>query len=293
MKTIGVIGVGLMGMGVAKRLLERGFHVRVRDIRPEAEEEARAAGAEVCASPAELACGCDAVITLVVDAAQSEDVVFGADGAAAAMTGESVLLMCSTVAPAFSEALGRRFAERGIAMLDAPVSGGPVRARAGSMSMMMGGPAALVARCGSLLEAMSDKRFHVGEAIGDGSKAKIVNNLLAGVNLAAGCEALALAERLGLDAKQALDVIAQSSGASWIVEDRMRRAMEGDFAPRAAVTLLAKDLGLALDSGTAALTALPLASVARQVFLGTISLGHGEEDDAAVLKFYRAVSGVA
>ena len=292
MKTIGVIGVGLMGMGVAKRLLERGFHVRVRDIRPEADEEARAAGAEVCASPEELARGCDAVITLVVDAAQTEEIVFGAGGAAEAMTGGSVLLMCSTVAPAFSESLGQRLAGRGIAMLDAPVSGGPVRARAGTMSMMLGGPGALVARCGPLLEAMSDKRFHVGAAVGDGSKAKIVNNLLAGVNLAAGCEALALAERLGIDPRQALDVIAQSSGASWIVEDRLRRAVEGDFAPRAAVTLLAKDLGLALDTGTDALTALPLASVARQIFNGTVSLGHGAEDDAAVLKFYRAVGGV-
>ena len=219
MKTVGVIGIGLMGMGVAKRLLEQGFRVRVRDIRSEAEDEARAAGAEVCATLAELARECDALITLVVDADQTEAVVFGAKGAAETLSEGAVLMMCSTVAPAYTASLGERLAARGLAMLDAPVSGGPARAHAGTMSMMLGGTAATLAICEPLLAAMSDKRFHVGEAIGDGSKAKIVNNLLA-----AGCEALALAKRLGLDARRMLDVIAQSSGASWIVEDRMRRA---------------------------------------------------------------------
>jgi 3-hydroxyisobutyrate dehydrogenase len=288
----GVIGIGAMGMGVAKRLLARGFEVHVRDIRPEAEAEARAAGAVVGASPAAVARACPVVITLVVDAAQTEEVVFGPDGVAAGMRPGGVLLMCSTVSPAFSGPLAERLAPRGIRVLDAPVSGGPARALEGTMSMMIGGDAEAWEAARPVLEAISGKRFRVGPSTGDGSKMKLVNNLLAGINLAAACEGMVLGLKLGLDPRTICDVACASSGGSWVFADRMPRVLDGDYSTRAAVDILAKDLGLALEAGAAAKALLPIGAVARQAYVAASALGFGREDDAAVAKYYAAVSGV-
>lgn len=292
-QSVGVIGVGQMGMGVAKRLIDRGFAVRVRDIRPEAEAEARAAGAEVCASPAALAAGCGVVITLVVDEAQTEAVVFGPAGAAEALGADAVLVMSSTVAPAFAESLAARLEARGLRMLDAPVSGGPAKARAGTMSMMLGGADAALARAQPALEAISGARIRVSARAGDGSRAKIVNNMLAGVNLAAACEALALGIRLGLAPRTVCDVVGASSGASWMFADRMPRVLAGDYAPKAALDVLAKDLSILLETARAARFPVPVAAAAHQVYVAAQAAGLGREDDAALVKLYQGVAGVA
>lgn len=184
----GVIGIGAMGMGVAKRLLARGCAVSVRDVRREAEEEARAAGAAVCAAPAEVAAACPVVVTLVVDARQTEEVVFGPRGVVEGMAPGGVLVMCSTVSPEFSGPLAARLGRHGILALDAPVSGGPARALDGTMSMMIAGAPAAYDAARAVLEAISGRRFHVGTRTGDGSRMKLVNNLMAGINLAAACE---------------------------------------------------------------------------------------------------------
>jgi putative dehydrogenase len=288
----GVIGIGAMGMGVAKRLLAQGFEVHVRDIRPEAEAEARAAGAVVCASPQAVARACPVVITLVVDAAQTEAVVFGADGIAAGMQPGGVLLMCSTVSPAFSGPLAERLAPRGIRVLDAPVSGGPARAHDGTMSMMIGGEAEACEQARAVLEAISGKRFRVGDRTGDGSKMKLVNNLMAGINLAAACEGMVFGLKLGLDPQTIFDVACASSGGSWAFADRIPRVLAGDYSTKAAVDILAKDLGLALETGAAARALLPIGAAARQAYLATSALGFGQEDDAAVVKYYATVAGV-
>ncbi len=288
----GVIGIGAMGMGVAKRLLARGFEVHVRDIRPEAEAEARAAGAVVGASPAAVARACPVVITLVVDAAQTEEVVFGSDGVAAGMRPGGVLVMCSTVSPEFAGPLADRLAPRGIRVLDAPVSGGPARALDGTMSMMIGGDAEAWETARPALEAMSGKRFRVGARTGDGAKMKLVNNLMAGINLAAACEGMVFGLKLGLDPRTIFEVACASSGGSWVFADRMPRVLDGDYTTKAAVDILAKDLGLALEAGAAAKALLPIGAVARQAYLAASALGFGQEDDAAVAKYYAAVSGV-
>lgn len=288
----GVIGIGAMGMGVAKRLLARGFEVHVRDIRPEAEAQARSAGAVVGPSPEAVARACPVVVTLVVDAAQTEEVVFGADGVAAGMRPGGVLVMCSTVSPSFAGPLAERLAPRAIRVLDAPVSGGPARALDGTMSMMIGGDAEAFQAARAVLEAISGKRFLVGPRTGDGSKMKLVNNLMAGINLAAACEGMVFGLKLGLDPRTIFDVACASSGASWAFADRMPRVLAGDYSTRAAVDILAKDLGLALETGAAARALLPIGAAARQAFLATSALGFGGEDDAAVVKYYAAVSGV-
>jgi 3-hydroxyisobutyrate dehydrogenase len=289
----GVIGIGAMGMGVAMRLLARGYAVSVRDIRREAEAEARAAGARVCASPAEVAAASPVVVTVVVDARQTEEVVFGPRGLAEGMAPGGVLVMCSTVSPEFSGPLAERLAPRGILALDAPISGGPARAHDGTMSMMVAGEPAAYEKARAVLEAISGKRFRVSARTGDGSKMKLVNNLMAGINLAAACEGMVFGLKLGLDPQTIFDVVSASSGASWAFGDRMPRVLSGDSSAKAAVDILAKDLGLALEAGAAARAALPIGGAARQSFIAAAALGHGQEDDAAVAKYYARVAGVA
>jgi 3-hydroxyisobutyrate dehydrogenase len=276
-----------MGLGVALRLRDLGFSVGVRDIRPEPEAVAAAAGATVHATPAALAKSCDVVITLVVDAAQTDEVVFGPEGLADAMRPQSVLVAMSTMPPAYVAILGQRLAARGIAFVDAPCSGGPARARDGTMSTMIAGPAMAMARCGGVLEAISSRRFPVGERPGDGAKAKIVNNLLAGANLVAAAEAVAMGERLGLDLATIFGVVSASSGGSWVFGDRIGRVLEGDRGVRARLDILRKDLSIAVATAQAQGSATPMAQAAYAAFDAASKDGWGDEDDSAMVQWFR------
>jgi 3-hydroxyisobutyrate dehydrogenase len=290
---VGVIGIGAMGMSVAKRLLEGGFPTFVRDLRPEAEAEAQAAGASVCATPADLGRRCGVAITLVVTADQTEDVLFGKDGLASGMQPGGVHLMCSTIDPDAAASLAARLRERSIDMIDAPCSGGPARARSGEMTVMAAASAETLCRAAQVIETISGRCFRISDHAGDGSRAKVVNNMLAGVNLAAGCEAMALAIKLGLDPRTMADVIGASSGASWVVSDRIPRVLAGDYAPRAALDILKKDLSILLATAGHAHFPTPLARAAHAIFEDASRLGHGHEDDAAIIKVYQALSGIA
>jgi L-threonate 2-dehydrogenase len=276
---IGVIGIGAMGMGVARILLDKGFPVVVRDLVAARESEALAAGATRAATSAEVFAQSDVVISLVVDAAQTREVL---DHASAT----PVFMMCSTIAPGDAEEIAARLAERGIEMLDAPISGGPARARAGTLSMMASGSDSAFERCAAVIDAMTATRFRMGGRPGDGSRMKVVNNMLAASNIAAGCEAMAMAAKLGIDLAQAADVINASSGASWMFADRMARALAGDYAPTAASRVLLKDIGLFVDIARSMGLSAPMAEQAREIFSDTVARGYAEEDDAAVLKRY-------
>jgi putative dehydrogenase len=271
---VGVIGVGAMGMGIAKALLAKGFPVFARDIVPAREEEAIAAGAR--ALPAEL----DVLVSVVVDAAQTRAVVEEHGARAPAF------MMCSTIAPGEAERFAAALHACDVDMLDAPISGGPARAHAGTLSMMAAGSDGAFERCRAVIEATTAKCFRMSARPGDGSRMKIVNNMLAAANLAAGCEAIALAAHLGLDLRQAADVVDASSGASWIFSDRMPRALAGDYAPRAAARVLLKDVGLFVEAARSLGLSAPMAERAQEVFADTVARGHGEEDDAAVLRRY-------
>jgi 3-hydroxyisobutyrate dehydrogenase len=279
---VAVIGVGNMGGAMAARLLEQGWPVRVRDIDAAKAAALAAGGAFACGSPAEAAQGAQALIVCVVDAAQAADVLFGADGAATALAPGQAVLLCPTMAPGDVEQLAARLAQQGIACIDAPMSGGPARARDGSMSLMVACEDAVFDRNAALLAALSGRIFRVGTRLGDGARTKLVNNLLAGINLVGAAEALALARRLGLDAGTTLDVIEQSSGQSWIGSDRMRRAIAGDFEPRAHVTLLQKDTRLAMEAAAAAGFSGPLGAAARDTFAAAAGAGLAGLDDAAL-----------
>lgn len=281
-KVAGIVGVGNMGGGMAARLLARGWQVRACDLVADRVEALVALGARAAATPAEAAAGAEALIVCVVDAAQCEAVLFGPEGAAAALAPGRGVLLCPTIAPGEVEALAARLAGQGLAAIDAPMSGGPARARDGTMSLMVACPDAAYDAHADLLATLSSRLFRVGTRPGDGARTKLVNNLLAGINLAGAAEALALAERLGLDPARTLDVIEQSSGQSWIGSDRLRRAVAGDYEPRAHVTLLHKDTRLALEAAAAAGFPARLGPVAHAAFAQAVAAGLGERDDAVL-----------
>ena len=282
-----VVGVGCMGLPMALRLLDAGFAVTVRDVIASREEEARAAGARAVASAGEAAAATSATVVAVVDDADVEAVLFGAGGIADGAARGHAVVLCSTLSPGSVESAAIRLGERGIDCIDAPMSGGPARARDGSMSLMVAGDDSVVARHGALLDALSSRIVRVGTRPGDGARTKLVNNLLAAVHLAGAAEAIALAERLGLDPARTLDVIEQSSGQSWIGSDRLRRALAGDLVPRARTALLAKDSRLAMAMADAAGFEPTLGRVAAALFARACREGSADLDDASLLDVVR------
>ena len=287
---IGIVGIGAMGLAMASNLQQRGHAVNVRDVDPTAVSAAAARGMAVCDSAAALAASCDLIAIVVVDAAQIADVLFGAGGVVEAAAGQAprrdrlTVMLCSTIAAHDTERFRDALAGNGIALLDAPISGGPARAANGSMSMMLACERALLTRFEPLLREMAGTLFYVGEKVGDAARTKLVNNLLAGINLVAAAEAMALGARLGLDQQLLFDVINASSGASWIGQDRMARALANDFEPRARAAILTKDVGLAVQMADAAGIETRLGDAALSVFQATLAAGLGEQDDAAVIK---------
>ena len=274
-----------MGGAMAARLVEAGWRVQVHDIDRAKVDSLQAAGAIAATSSAEAATGASCFIVCVVDAVQAQAVLFGADGAAASLRGGTPVLLCPTIAPEDTERLAAALTERGLLPVDAPMSGGPVRARDGSMSLMVAGLPQALDAAQPLLAALSERVFHVSARPGDGARTKLVNNLLAGINLVGVAEALAMAKVLGLDPARTLDVIEHSSGQSWIGSDRMRRAIEGDLAPRAHLTLLRKDTALAVQAAATAGFAGPLGPIARDMFQRAADAGLADLDDGALLQF--------
>ena len=283
-KSVLMVGVGNMGGGMAANLLAKGWNVLVRDIDAEKVDFLVSKGAVAQSIRDQAAPDLIAVVVCVVDAVQTEDVLFGEAGLAHSLLAGQTVILCPTILPQDVESFAARLAERGIHTIDAPMSGGPVRASSGSMSLMVACSQAVFAQNAELLNALSSKLFNISEKPGDAARTKLVNNLLAGINLVGAAEALALAQKLGLDAAKTLDVIEQSSGQSWIGSDRMRRALAGDYAPRAHVTLLEKDTRLALECARAAGFDGPLGAAASAVFARAHRSGFAEQDDAAVFK---------
>jgi len=278
-----------MGLGVARSLLRAGFDVHACDLRDSVLDAFAAEGGARCASPAELGARCDVVVTLVVNAAQTEAVLFGEQGAVAAMRPGAVVIASATVAPEFAAQLGARVTAAGLLMLDAPVSGGAARAASGEMTMMTSGPAAAYAACDDVLAAIAAKVYRVGGEHGAGSKVKIINQLLAGVHIAAAAEAMALGLREGVDPAALYDVITHSAGNSWMFENRVPHILNGDYTPLSAVDIFVKDLGLVLDTARRSKFPLPLSATAHQMFMNASSAGHGAEDDSAVIKTFPGI----
>jgi putative dehydrogenase len=290
--SVGVIGLGSMGMGVARTLLKHGFKVHAFDVRREALQTLRRAGGIAADSPAEIGANAGIVIVLVVNAEQTDAVLFGRDGAAPRMVRGSVVIASATVAPAYAEQLGQRLAQHGLYMIDAPVSGGAARAATGELSIMGSGSAAAFRQAKPVLDVIAAKVYRLGEAPGMGSKVKMINQLLAGVHIAASCEAMALGIRSGVDPNVLYEVISNSAGASWMFQNRVPHILAGDYTPLSAVNIFVKDLGIVLESAKKATFPLPLTATAHQMFLMAGAAGFGQEDDSAVVKVFQQVSGI-
>ena len=287
---VGVIGLGAMGQGMAGSLRRAGFAVHVFDIRTEVTQAFAADGGVACASPAELGAQCGVVVSVVVNAAQTESVLFGEGGCAAAMKPGTVFVMCSTVDPNWSVALEARLAALGVLYIDAPISGGAAKAASGQMTMMTAARPEAFAVANPVLDAMAAKVYRLGDQAGAGSKVKIINQLLAGVHIAAAAEAMALGLREGVDAAALYEVITHSAGNSWMFENRMAHVLAGDYTPLSAVDIFVKDLGLVLDVARASKFPLPLSSTAHQMFMQASTAGFAREDDSAVIKIFPGIA---
>ena len=287
---IGIIGLGAMGDGMAASLRRVGYRVHVCDVRLEAAQAFAAGSGVACATPSELAAHCEVIVSVVVNAAQTEAVLFGEHGAAAAMRPGSVFVMCSTVDPNWSVALEARLAALGVLYLDAPISGGAAKAASGQMTMMTAGRPEAYAKVGDALDAMAAKVYRLGDQAGNGSKVKIINQLLAGVHIAAAAEAMALGLREGVDAAALYEVITHSAGNSWMFENRMAHVLAADYTPLSAVDIFVKDLGLVLDTARATKFPLPLSATAHQMFMQASTAGFGREDDSAVIKIFPGIT---
>ena len=288
-QNIGLIGLGAMGAGMASSLRRAGYNVHVYDIRPEAVSAFTAGGGVACDSAESVADACPIVISVLVNADQTEQLLFGAGGMAARMQPDSTFVMCSTVDPNWSVNLEQRLEAMGIGYLDAPISGGAAKAASGEMTMMTAGKPAVYARLNGVLEAMAAKVYRLGDQAGNGSKVKIINQLLAGVHIAAAAEAMALGLREGVAADDLYEVITHSAGNSWMFENRMAHVLKGDYTPLSAVDIFVKDLGLVLDTARATRFPLPLSATAHQMFMQASTSGFGREDDAAVIKIFPGI----
>ncbi|HEU0222973.1 MAG TPA: L-threonate dehydrogenase [Paracoccaceae bacterium] len=289
---IAVIGLGSMGFGMAKSLLRAGFEVTGCDVGAAAVERLVAEGGRGAATPAEAARDASIVVSVVVNAAQTEAILFGPSGVAETLPEGAVFVSSATMDPAIARDLAARLEASGRLYLDAPISGGAARAAEGALTILASGRPEAFARARPALDAMAAKVYELGTEAGMGAAFKMINQLLAGVHIAAAAEAIAFAARQGLDLRKVYEVITASAGNSWMFENRVPHVLDGDYAPRSAVDIFVKDLGIVQEMGRSARFPLPLAGAALQMFLMTSAAGMGRDDDASVARLYAQITGI-
>ncbi|MGH6904570.1 MAG: L-threonate dehydrogenase [Geminicoccaceae bacterium] len=288
---VGFIGLGAMGLGMAASLGRAGFAVTGHDLRPEAMDRLGKLGGATATSPRSAAEDARLLFVMVVNDAQVDTVLFGAGGAGAALPAGATVVLSSTVPAGFVRDLAGRLAERGLLLLDAPVSGGAVAAAAGELTIMASGPAAAFAAADPALEACARTVYRLGDAPGLGSTVKAVNQLLAGVNLVTAAEGMAFGVALGADPKVLYEVIRGAAGGSWMFNDRVPHMLDHDYTPRSACEIWVKDLGMVLGIGKDLRMPLPMAAAAHQVVMMAAAQGLGPIDDAGLVKVYEGFTG--
>ena len=282
-ETVGFIGLGVMGAPMAGNLVEAGHPLVVHSRSPEPVEALAEAGAETAPSPREVAERSDVVITMLPDSPAVESVVLGEDGVLAGASEGDLLIDMSTIHPTVSVAIAQAASERGVAALDAPVSGGDVGAQQGTLSIMVGGEAADFERARPLFEVLGKTIVHVGEA-GAGQVVKACNQVVVAVTIAAVSEALVLGSKAGVDPEQILDVLGGGLAANKVMEMRRRNLLEHDFTPGFRIDLHHKDLNIALESGDAYGVPLPVTGLVQQYMRALRAKGHGGDDHSGLLR---------
>jgi putative dehydrogenase len=289
MTTIGFIGLGAMGLPMARNLAARGFSVRGFDMRRTAVEALAQAGGVRAASAVEASTGADVLVLMVVNAAQAETILL-ADGALAALPENGIVVLMATCPPGAVERIAARVLETGRRFVDAPVSGGVVGAEGATLTIMAAAPQTTIDAARPVLDALGDKVFHVGERPGQGAMVKTVNQLLCGVHIAVAAEAFSLAAKAGVDLAVMLNILSGSSASSWMLKDRGPRMLQAEPEVTSAVDIFVKDLGIVLETGRDVKAALPLAALAHQMFLAVSGQGGGNDDDSQVIRAYQALN---
>ncbi|CAI1759035.1 L-threonate dehydrogenase [Serratia liquefaciens] len=285
-----IVGLGSMGMGAAKSCINAGLTTYGVDLNPQALATLQQTGAKQAATSADgFASELDALLLLVVNAAQVKQILFGENGLAAKLKPNTPVMVSSTISAADARQIEQQLLALGLNMLDAPVSGGAAKAAEGQMTVMASGAESTFQQLQPVLDAIAGKVYRIGEEIGLGATVKIIHQLLAGVHIAAGAEAMALAARAGIPLDVMYDVVTHAAGNSWMFENRMRHVVDGDYAPKSAVDIFVKDLGLVADTAKALHFPLPLASTAFNMFTAASNAGFGKEDDSAVIKIFSGI----
>ncbi|CAI0776060.1 L-threonate dehydrogenase [Serratia grimesii] len=285
-----IVGLGSMGMGAAKSCINAGLTTYGVDLNPQALTALQQAGAKQAANNADgFAADLDALLLLVVNAAQVKQILFGDNGLAAKLKPNTPVMVSSTISATDAKDIEQQLLALGLNMLDAPVSGGAAKAAEGQMTVMASGAESTFRQLQPVLDAIAGKVYRIGEDIGLGATVKIIHQLLAGVHIAAGAEAMALAARAGIPLDVMYDVVTHAAGNSWMFENRMQHVVDGDYAPKSAVDIFVKDLGLVTDTAKELHFPLPLASTAFNMFTAASNAGFGKEDDSAVIKIFAGI----
>lgn len=290
-KKVGFAGLGTMGSAMAANLARAGFELTVWNRTPGRGEALKVLGAKEVATPRELASASEVVVTCVTDSPQVGEVLFGPDGLAQGFAAGSLLIDCSTISPAAAREFAARLAAGGVAMLDAPVSGGSEGAAAGTLTIMVGGDPAELDRAKDVLAAMGRSITHLGP-VGSGQVAKAVNQvILCGTYLGV-AEGVVLAMKAGMDAQALLGALFGGAAGSWILQNRSGRMIEDSYPLGFKISLHRKDMGIALELARSVGAALPVASLAATFEDGLIAHGHGDDDNSALARVIRGLSGL-
>lgn len=289
-QSVGVIGLGSMGMGAAKSCLKAGLDVFGVDLNPALLDELTRSGAKSVAHNAlEFSEQLDSLLILVVNAKQVNDVLFDS-GLAAALNPGTVIMVSATISAEDARDIEEKLDRHQLLMLDAPVSGGAAKAASGEMTVMASGSQLAFDKLKPVLEAVAVKVYKIGDTIGQGSTVKIIHQLLAGVHIAAGAEAMALAARADIPLDLMYEVVTNAAGNSWMFENRMKHVVDGDYSPKSMVDIFVKDLGLVADTASKLDFPLPLSHTALEMFAKASNAGFGKEDDSAVIKIFEGIN---
>ena len=288
---LGFIGLGLMGRPMARRLLAEGYPLAAANRSGPAVDALAKEGATACANPAEAARRAEVIFTMLPDAPDVEAVVFGDNGLAFAMRPGSALIDCTSNSPACAARVAKALGERGCEMLDAPVSGAPEGAEAGTLAIMAGGPRTTFERCRAVLECLGEKVVHVGEAPGSGCVAKLANQILVGTTFLGVGEALVFGAKAGLDAAALVDVLGAGLGRCGALEVKGPKILAGDFTPGGRVESHAKDLRYALDQAREMKMPLPATALVAQMFHALGAAGEGDLDHIAIIRVIERLAG--
>ena len=290
-ETIAVFGLGSMGFGIASSIRQAGHGTYGFDVNEDSVVRFVGEGG-LNDVPEVVGPVADTVVVVVLNAQQTESVLFGEQGIVEHMKDGASVIGCATVSPDFARDMAARCLERGVHYLDAPISGGSIKAASGQLTVMASGSGEAFSAAKTALDAMAETVFELGNEAGAGSAMKAVNQLLAGVHIATMAEALTFGLTQGVSAEKFLEVISKCAGSSWMLENRAPHIIDGDYTPHSSVDIWPKDLGIVLDIAKSAKFSAPITAAALQQFLAASGSGLGKEDDAAVAKVYARNAGI-